>query len=176
MGFPGSRDYRRIPTEQLEAMLQPSTPPAEYLAILQELDRRHTSRHRAAGSFDVGETSPGPGTGPGPLRQDPFAPGYPEGPPGTYAAPDPPPWINPAIPDRPRFASFNWLAPVSLIVALLWMYGFGSVAAVVIGLIACKQIKQRGQRGRSLAVAGILMGGMGALVLGLVVLSSLGGD
>lgn len=75
--------------------------------------------------------------------------------------PDPPPWINQAIPDRPRCASFNWLARVSLIVALLWMYGFGSVAAVVIGLILCKQIKQRGQRGRSLAVAGILMGGMG---------------
>lgn len=112
------------------------------------------------GPFDA----PGP---PGPYRDGPSGPagypGYPGGPP-----PPPPPWG----PVR----STNGLAIASLVLSIvgLWTCGLGSVAAVVCGVVAMRQIDEsRGaQDGRGLAVAGTAIGGVG-IVLGVAAVALL---
>lgn len=63
----------------------------------------------------------------------------------------------------------NRLAIVSLVAAILWVFGVGAAVAVVAGIIALRQIRARGQGGRGLAVAGIVLGVLGlagAVLLG----------
>ena len=57
------------------------------------------------------------------------------------------------------------LAIASLVLAFLWMGGMGSLIAVVLGLLARKEISQSQGRitGRGLAVAGIALGCLGVL-------------
>jgi hypothetical protein len=40
----------------------------------------------------------------------------------------------------------------------------GGIAAIITGVIGMKQIAQRGERGRGLAIAGIILGGIGVLL------------
>ncbi len=55
------------------------------------------------------------------------------------------------------------LAVVSLVAGIVWIFGLGSVVAIVCGAIALSQIRQRGLGGRGLAVAGIALGVAGVL-------------
>ena len=69
-----------------------------------------------------------------------------------------------SLPDRPVFvrerSGTNGFAIASLVFALFWFGWFGSVLAIVFGHVALSQIgRTRGrQRGRGLAVAGLLLG------------------
>lgn len=63
------------------------------------------------------------------------------------------------------FKSVNTLAVMSLVLSLLCCVPFASTAALVIGIIAQRQIKATGgrQQGKELALAGTILGGLGAL-------------
>ncbi|HEX2805028.1 MAG TPA: septum formation family protein [Kineosporiaceae bacterium] len=92
----------------------------------------------------------------------------------TSTLPDPPPgYVNPqwgypiAAPKPPPRPSMNGLAVASLIVGLIG----GVVISAVLGIIALIQIRRRGQRGKRLAITGILLTVFWALVIaGAVVL------
>jgi hypothetical protein len=64
------------------------------------------------------------------------------------------------------------MAVASLVAALLWMGWFGSVAAIVLGHVALRQINESGgrQSGRGLAVAGLVIGYFAVLIAALAVL------
>jgi hypothetical protein len=111
-----------------------------------------------------------PGAQPGQWQQ-PGAwqqPGYgyqpPAGQPGQWYGPPPgyPPY---SMPQRT-----NGMAIASLVLGILWIYWIGSVLALVFGYIARNQIKERGEAGGGMALAGIILGwvGIGFLALALV--------
>src|SRR4051794_35455104 len=120
----------------------------------------------------------GPPSGPPPGAPPP-PPGMPAPPPGqggpqlyqppppSYGAP--PPIAQPQY-GQPQYtgAKTNTLAIISLVASLVWVCGLGSIAAVITGFMARKQIRQSGGRetGDGLALAGIIIGCIG--VVGLV--------
>jgi hypothetical protein len=42
--------------------------------------------------------------------------------------------------------------------------GIGSIAGIVLGVLAMNQVKQRGEKGHGLAIAGIVVGGFTLLI------------
>jgi uncharacterized membrane protein len=73
-------------------------------------------------------------------------------------------------------AKTNGLAVASLVCSLLWVFGVGAVLAIIFGFIARAQIKQShdAQQGRGLALAGIIIGAFGLLmiILGVVLVAT----
>ncbi|OBK22565.1 hypothetical protein A5634_07235 [Mycobacterium asiaticum] len=58
------------------------------------------------------------------------------------------------------------MAIASLVSSLLgWICGIGPILGVVFGIIALKQIKQTGQGGHGLALAGLIIGGIGLAIM-----------
>lgn len=97
-----------------------------------------------------------PGGGAPPPQGPPPPPGYP--PPGYgygYGAPPQP--------------AYNGLAIASMILGVMWLYGVGSILALIFGLIAKRQIRERGERGGALATAGIVLGIIGTVGMILLV-------
>lgn len=86
--------------------------------------------------------------------------GYPPPPPG-YGPPAPPSWYP--MPDHgggyPPATGTNPLAIGSLVASAIGLIcGVGSIIGVVLGVISLNQIKNTGQAGHGLAVAGIAVG------------------
>jgi len=94
-------------------------------------------------------------------------------PPGTY-----PPGTYPQQPGYwpqggyPASQSTNGLAIASLVLGLFWVFWIGSVLGLVFGLIALGQIKRNNQKGRPLAITGIVLGGIGVVILLLAILAA----
>jgi len=122
-----------------------------------------------------GSYPPGPGyppAGHAPPGPYPPAPGFPgqapgsgyQSPPGGYQPPPVPEWW-PQSPPRGfvPVTRTNGLAIASLVLGILWLFWLGSLAGLVLGLVALKQIKGRNQGGRGIAIAGVVLS-----VLGLV--------
>jgi hypothetical protein len=62
-------------------------------------------------------------------------------------------------PSSPR--SVNWMAVASLVCSLFgWLCIVGPLFGLIFGFVALNQIKQTGQRGRGMALAGIIIGGI----------------
>lgn len=77
-------------------------------------------------------------------------PSYPPPPPGGYGAPPPPPAVG-----------TNGLAIASLVCSLFgWLCVIGGILGIILGVLALGQIRQSGQGGRGLAIAGIVIGGI----------------
>lgn len=90
-----------------------------------------------------------------------------------------PPTHHPPAPGNPppelpasEHPSPGWVAPVksglaiaSLVLSILWLGGVGSILAVIFGIIALSQIRssQGRKTGSGLAVAGLIIGGLGIL-------------
>jgi len=78
------------------------------------------------------------------------------------------------IPGRQGQSRVNGSAVTSLVVGILWLYGVGSILAIVFGYVARSQIDRgRGtQTGRGLATAGLVLGwiGVGFIVILLLAL------
>ena len=78
----------------------------------------------------------------------------------------------------PRFVQpvsrTNSLAIASLVFGVIWFAWMGSVAAVVCGHIALRQIRARGQAGRGLAIAGLAIGYLELLTLAVALIASAG--
>jgi hypothetical protein len=66
--------------------------------------------------------------------------------------------------------STNGLAIAALVLGILWLYWLGSILALVFGYVALSQIKRSGgqQSGRGMAIAGVVLGWIGAAVGALV--------
>jgi hypothetical protein len=87
-----------------------------------------------------------------------------------------PPTAPKPVAVRPTFVArrsrTNGLAVAALVASLLWMGWFGSVAAIVLGHVALRQISESGgrQSGRGLAVAGLVIGYFSVLIAALAIL------
>ena len=83
-------------------------------------------------------------------------------------------WAPAPMPARPTFVTTtpatNGFAVASLVCAVSWFFGFGSVLGVVFGHLALRQIEQGGgvQGGRGLAIAGLVLGYLSLAFLGVV--------
>lgn len=63
----------------------------------------------------------------------------------------------------PEHRQFSGMAITGFVFSLLWLGGLGSLVAVVVCGVAMKRTKTRGQNGRGLAVAGLILGVLGLL-------------
>ena len=61
---------------------------------------------------------------------------------------------------------YNGLAIASFVMSFVWFYGVGSVVAIIMGAFSLAQIRRTGEKGRGLAIAGIVIGGLG--IVGIV--------
>ena len=131
-----------------------------------------------------GGYAPGAVGYPPPAAPSPYPPGgfpsggqapppspYPSAPPepGGYPPPAPGYWPAPQAPGFVPVSSTNGLAIASLVLGILWLFWLGSLVGLILGLVALKQIKNRNQGGRGIAIAGVVLGIVG-LVLFVVVL------
>ena len=118
-----------------------------------------------------GAVSPSPagavGRPPYPVQGAPTSP--PPAPP--YVAPSyvPPP---PGYGQPPIVQTTNGLSVASMVLGIVWVFGIGSILAVIFGFVARKQIKDSGgrQSGSGMALAGIILGfvGVASLILWIV--------
>jgi len=136
------------------------------------------------------EPAPTPGVETAPIVADPGvpvspygygqAPGYPPptdsgyGPPPGYPPPADPGYGYPV--GGPQYAYVpvrrtNGLAIASLVCSLVWLGGVGSLLAVIFGFVARSQIKRAEdhEEGNGLAIAGIIIGFVGLVTIGLVI-------
>jgi hypothetical protein len=65
----------------------------------------------------------------------------------------------------PAGSRTNGLAVASLVLGIVWLCGVGSILALVFGFMALSRIKRTGEGGRGMAIAGIVLGSIGAIVL-----------
>ena len=107
------------------------------------------------------------GQQPPPYGYPPAAAGGPPayGPPAPYGHGYPPPYGYPVA------RRTNGLAIASMVLGILWLYWIGSILALVFGYTARRQIRERGEAGDGMAIAGIVLGwvGVGFVGLGLLV-------
>jgi hypothetical protein len=70
----------------------------------------------------------------------------------------------------------NGLAIASLVLGIVWLWGIGSILAIIFGVVAKNQIEQSGgrQQGQGLATAGIVLGvvTLGIFVIALIAISA----
>ncbi len=63
-------------------------------------------------------------------------------------------------PDRTPTPGSNGLAVAALCCGLLGIFPLAAIAAIVLGIVALSQLRRRIQRGRGMAIAGIVLGGL----------------
>ena len=74
-----------------------------------------------------------------------------------YPTPGPQRYPYPIYQPRP----VNGLAIASMVLGIIWIYGIGSILALIFGYIARQQIRERGGSGAGMATAGIVLGWVG---------------
>jgi hypothetical protein len=94
------------------------------------------------------------------------------------APPPAPPYFAPSYAPPPGYGlppvgqTTNGLAVASMVLGIVWVFGIGSILAVIFGFVARKQIKDSGGResGGGMALAGIILGlvGVASLILWIV--------
>ncbi|HEY7486641.1 MAG TPA: DUF4190 domain-containing protein [Streptosporangiaceae bacterium] len=72
--------------------------------------------------------------------------------------------------ERSTPAPPSLLAWASLICGIIWVLGIGSVLAVVCGHLALYRVRRTGQRGRWMALVGLLLGYIGIVVTAVLLL------
>jgi hypothetical protein len=82
----------------------------------------------------------------------------------------PPPMPQVTYVQQIQMQTTNGLAIASMVLGIVWVYWIGSILALVFGFVARKQIKQRGQKGDGMAIAGIVLGFVGLATLLLFVI------
>jgi hypothetical protein len=107
-----------------------------------------------------------PGAYPPPPSYPPPPPGYGPPPPGYQYAP---PGYQPVLVSR----GTNGYAIASLVLGILWVWGIGSILALVFGYVAKRQIYETAglQGGRGMAIAGIVLGWIGVAGLILIIIA-----
>jgi hypothetical protein len=56
------------------------------------------------------------------------------------------------------------MAIASMVLGILWIYCLGSILALIFGYVALSQIRRRGEAGRGMAIAGVVLGWIGVAV------------
>jgi hypothetical protein len=79
--------------------------------------------------------------------------------------------INPQPYAPSRKQGTNGMAVASLVLSLVWIWGLGSLLAVIFGVIGRRQTRETGQGGSGLATAGLIIGIVG--LVGTVLLTVL---
>ncbi len=69
--------------------------------------------------------------------------------------PPPPQYLAGQAPGMSAFAV------TSFVLSLVWLYGVGAILAIIFGHISLNHIRKRGERGRGLALAGLIIGYVG---------------
>lgn len=115
----------------------------------------------------VGAVAPAPVSASGPPTQPVAGMPLPPPPAPGYGAP---PYMQapPGYGQPPVGQTTNGLAIASLVLGIVWVFGLGSILAVIFGFVGRKQIRQSGGRqgGGGMAIAGIVLGFVG--VVGLI--------
>ncbi|MGD1011934.1 MAG: DUF4190 domain-containing protein [Acidimicrobiales bacterium] len=77
---------------------------------------------------------------------------------------------------HPGASKTNGLAIASLVLAILYLVGIGSILAIIFGLIARREVKRSGglESGRGIATAGTLIGAVGLLFTALLIPAGFG--
>ena len=92
------------------------------------------------------------------------------------------PWVGPSVSQPSGYASSassstpsstNGFAIASLVFGILWLFWLGSLLAVIFGHVAVVQTRKRGQRGRGLAIAGLVLGYIGVGIFLLIIVLDL---
>ncbi len=60
---------------------------------------------------------------------------------------------------------YSALAIISFVFSLLWLCGVGSLVGVVLGPLGIRECEREGKRGKGLAIAGTVIGGIGTAFL-----------
>lgn len=100
-------------------------------------------------------------------------------PPQSHAPPPvaPTQWTYPGPGGYVPPPSLNVFSIVALVCSIMWGFGVLSILAVVFGIVALRQIGAKGERGRGLALAGIIVGALGILgAIGTVAILATIGD
>lgn len=109
-----------------------------------------------------------PGSPQDPQPSQPYGqpPAYPP-PPGYGQQPYPYPPQQPGAPYPYYYLArrTNGMAIASMVLGILWIYWIGSILALVFGYLARKQIRERGEDGNGMAIAGIVLGWIGVALL-----------
>ncbi|WP_448641680.1 DUF4190 domain-containing protein [Geodermatophilus sp. URMC 63] len=113
---------------------------------------------QGSGAGQQGWPSHGGGPPQGPYGPPPGFPGHGHLPPYGYGY----------LPRRT-----NGFAIASMVLGIVWIYWIGSVLALVFGYVARSQIRERGEGGDGMAIAGIVLGWIGVGVLGLALLAGI---
>jgi hypothetical protein len=83
------------------------------------------------------------------------------------------PWSAHSLPED---RGVNGLAVAALVLGILWIFWIGSILAAIFGHVGLGQIRRRGQSGRGMALAGVVLGWAGiALLVSVVVLATVTG-
>jgi hypothetical protein len=65
----------------------------------------------------------------------------------------------------------------SLVLGILWIWGVGSILALIFGYVGLRQIRERDENGRGMAIAGVVLGWVGVagmiLIIVLAILASM---
>jgi hypothetical protein len=75
---------------------------------------------------------------------------------------------------QPTSNKTNGFAVASLVLGIVWLWGTGSILAIIFGFIATNQIKERREKGSGMAKAGIILGVIGIIILVVTLASSNG--
>jgi hypothetical protein len=110
----------------------------------------------AASPYGAGAPSPYGAAPPGSLPPQSYHPGY-QMPYQPYATPA---------------RATNAMAIASLVLGILWLYWIGSILALVFGYIALRQIRERHEGGRGMAIAGIVLGWVGIGIATLTIIAA----
>jgi hypothetical protein len=65
-------------------------------------------------------------------------------------------------------AEYNGMAIASMVLGILWLYGVGSILALVFGFMAKREIGRTGQQGSGMSTAGIVLGCVGLVGVALI--------
>ncbi|MEH3129809.1 MAG: DUF4190 domain-containing protein [Mycolicibacterium neoaurum] len=104
---------------------------------------------------------PPPGFGPPPMPQGQFGGPPPYGGPGGYAPGYPAPYGAPVPQNSMAVASLVCSGLAVPLFFLCFIMGIpATIAGIVLGIVALNQIKRTGQRGKELAISGIVLGGL----------------
>ncbi len=96
---------------------------------------------------------------PGESGYPPPGQGYSPPPGPSYPPPPGPSYPPPPGPGYPQAVGTNGMAIASLVCSLLgWLCGVGPILGIIFGILALSKIKQTGEGGRGLAIAGIAIG------------------
>jgi len=92
-------------------------------------------------------------------------------PPPQAVSANPPPTAYP-----PPSTGTNGMAIASLVLGIVWLWGLGSLLALIFGVIGKNQIEASGGRqgGRGLAIAGMVLGivGLAGLVVFIILIAA----